>query len=256
MRKNVIVICAVAMLLFAVTTAPVMADIVNGGFESGDFTGWTTSVGGQFSVTSVGTDPRTNNALSTVGNGTHSARVGDPVAPLLDGNYNDPFTLQQTWVKTSDFSHLYFNWAAVALVPGANAVPHTDAQTAWFQIKVLNLTGATTLFSQEYYTGTVDSGVVAGWIAGSTDTTGYSNDPGVWYYRPWQQFDLDLSTVADGDNLQVMLSTRDCTLGGHASYAYLDGFGRTPDPVQTPEPTTLLLLACGLIGIYRMRQKM
>jgi hypothetical protein len=203
-------------------------------------------------ITSAGTDPLTNGAVSLVGNGTHSARVGDPYAPLVDQYYGTSSATQQ-WVKSSTFSHLYFNWAAVALVPGANAAQHTLSQTPWFQIQVLDLTTSATLFSQEYYTGTVDGGITPGWVQGSNVTAGYSNDPGVWYYRPWNQFDLDLASIADGDQLEVTLTTRDCTLGGHASYAYLDGFGSVPNPV--PEPATLLLLGCALGGIYGIRRK-
>jgi hypothetical protein len=75
----------------------------------------------------------------------------------------------------------------------------------------------------------------------------------VWYYRPWNQFDLNLAGIDDGDTLRVTLTTRDCTLGGHASYAYLDGFGSVPNPV--PEPTTMLLLGLGLAGVAGIRRK-
>ncbi len=242
-----------SLLALSMASTPAIADITNGGFEDSTFNGWTTS--GETSVTSAGFDSRTNNNLSTVAVGDHSARAGDPVARLLDGHSGNS-SIQQTWTKTSTFDHLYFDWAAVALVPGEEAVPHDVAQTPWFQIKVLDLTTGGTLFSQQYYSGSYGH-IVPGWLEGSHNTSGYSNDPGIWYYRPWDMFDLNLSSIADGDVLQVILSTRDCTLGGHASYAYLDGFGSIPQPPSVPEPSTLLLLGGGLVGLtgWKLRRK-
>jgi len=246
-----------AICLIAVGSSAFAADIVNGGFEDGTFNGWTTS--GQTSITSAGTDPRTNNALALVDDGSHSARVGDQNAWGYTGDESSSIT--QTFIGGSTFTDLYFAWAAVGLVPN-NGVPHTTAETPWFQVKVDDVTKGVNLFTQQYYTGNLGS-ITPGWLAGATNTSALGqDDAGIWYYRPWDTFHLDLSNTGVsgagnvvGDQLTVTLTTRDCTLNGHASYAYLDGFGSTPPPIATPEPGALLLLVGGLGSLAGLRRK-
>ena len=105
MKKILSIGFSVMLLGMAVSAS---ADIINGGFESG-LTGWTST--GTTSVTSAGFDIRTNNALSTVGVGTQSVKVGDEIAWGFSGpEYS---SVSQSWAKSSTFDHLYFAWAAV-----------------------------------------------------------------------------------------------------------------------------------------------
>ena len=240
---------ALTLCLFFIAV-PAGADIVNGGFEAGSLAGWVTT--GQTSLTNAGFDPRTNNVLSLVGVDSHSAKVGDQTAFGYTGSQYS--SLSQVWEKGATFDHLYFAWAAVGLVP-TNNYPHSTAQTPWFQIKVEDITTSDILFSQEYFTGNIGS-ITPGWLPGAQHTSSLgTDDPGIWYYRPWTTFDLNLDTIADGDTLKVTLTTRDCTPTGHASYAYLDGFGTTPPIIGTPEPGSILLLMSGLIGLAMLRKK-
>jgi hypothetical protein len=255
MRLSRTVVCLVALLGFVPSAS---AGPINGGFQSGDFTGWLTT--GEASITSgPGMDPRTNGNLALVGVDPFSAMVGNPVAPLIDQWYGGS-SISQSWtVLAGDDTDLYFAWAAVGLVPlpPPDGVAHTTSQTPWFQIQVMK--GATTLFEQQYYTGNIGS-ITPGWLQGASQPGDgvYTYDGGTWFYRPWDTFHLNLAAagVLVGDTLSVTLSTRDCTLGGHASYAYLDGFGSTPPDLVPDFASTLLLFGTALTGLGAIRHRL
>jgi hypothetical protein len=251
MRK-LLIIFGVSVLLFAIG-APASANIVNGGFETGTFTGWTVS--GQANVVGNGTDPRTNGNISTLapigGGNTYSARVGNEISWQVAGSMTS--TISQTWTKDNTFASLNFAWAAVGLVPTNGG--HSLTDTPWFQINIQDLTTSATLFDQEYYTGNPGS-ITPGWLQGVTDSGGSTgNSSGIWYYRPWQTFALNLTGINTGDQLQLILTARDCTLGGHPSYVYLDGIGSAPVVVTTPIPGAFMLLGSGLAGLVVLRMR-
>jgi hypothetical protein len=110
-RLLVAFMCVLALLSWA---GLAYANFFNGGFEFGLFAGWHPE--GNCLVTNAGWDPRTLNALPTVGVGLHSARVGDQYAwGYVGPQYS--FMSQKETVGPTDLTDLYFAWAAVGLVP-------------------------------------------------------------------------------------------------------------------------------------------
>jgi hypothetical protein len=272
MKKALIFLCVLSIVAIAI---PAFADIINGGFEDGLFTGWSST--GDTSLTSAGYDPRAGGTnLSTVGVGTYSAKVGDQIAWQLSNQDppNGPLptrarysSIYQQFTVGNGFTDLYFAWAAVGLVPtytGFNNPYHSVGQTPWFQIKIDNVTQSKNLFTEAYYTGNLYdelgnpiNGITPGWVQGVTHNSALGdNGAGIWYYRPWNTFHLDLAAagVLATDQLLVTLTAQDCSLGSHSSYAYLDGFGTSP-PLATPEPSTMLLFGFGLIGVAVFRKR-
>jgi hypothetical protein len=191
--------------------------------------------------------------------------VGDEICWAVTGPEYSSIRQIET-VQTTDLQDLYFAWAAVGLVPTNGG--HPVVNTPWFQVEVNwyhQAGGMQVLASEQFYTGNPGA-ITPGWLQGLTDSGyeyGQNTGPGIWYYRPWTQYHMNLggAGVLVGDRLEAVLTTRDCTQSGHASYAYLDGFGDTPPiPGDVPEPSTTVLLGLVMVsaatgGFLRRRKK-
>jgi hypothetical protein len=236
-RAALILGCSLALALPAIA-----GSFVNGGFESGDFTGWTQGggywyggwpldpasyllggsnydiSGNRSAVVTNGFDPIVGSNLTTVYNGLYAARVNDrwndnsvSVISQTVSNYTDPF--------------IYFAWAAVL------EASHGPTDSDNFTLKLTDDTKGTTLYLVSY--------------------NSYNNGPmfhpyGSWFYTDWQVQSLDVSALG-GDTFTLTLLGSDCPYGGHAGYVYLDGFGAAPPPPGTPEPGTLAMIGSGAI---------
>lgn len=229
--KKVLAVLAAASLF---ATSAWAASFVNGGFETGDFSGWTKGGGayygsyypsgdpGKSAIVTTGTDPYTGNNLNMVYSGNYSARVNN-----YDWGYHYS-TISQTVTNWTD-PNIYFAYAAVLEDPG-------HAYPGHMRVTLKDETTNTNLYDVyfDYYT--------AGTVLGNAQWHHYGN----WGYTDWQVVQLDTSAVM-GDDLTLTLLASDCAYGGHGGYAYLDGFGAVPPTV--PEPSTVALLGLGLAGI-------
>jgi hypothetical protein len=249
MKKFLLVLIAALML----GVSPAFALFTNGGFETGNFDGWTVEHGrsdyNDYSAIVWGPTPRqyagvvesTNEGFTPGGtlpdsvaayNGTYMAKIGD-----LAGGYNATRIYQTGYVTAQDIldGGLYVNWGAVLNDPS-----HPVADQPYFGISV-NLAGSITTFQ-------ADATNLQG---GSWINVGGNN----WYKSDTWSFDLTGASV--GDAVTVSLFVADCGYGGHGAYALLDGIGTTYQPPggEVPEPATMILFGLGLLGLAGVSRK-
>jgi len=245
--------------LLAASIAAVMASgaasaaqFTNGDFETGTLAGWTGGGGTWYGSPAAPANPATYNAgtpnntitnagvdahtgASTVYGGAHSVRVNDDV-----NNYSVS-TLRQSVTNYTD-SNIFFAWNAVL------ESSHDLTDSDYFSLTLTDDTAGTTLVNRAYSSaGAIGSG-----------TTGVTwTQFGSWFSSGWVVENIDLAALgAIGHDFTLTLLASDCPYGGHAGYAYLDGFGAvTPPTTNVPEPGSLALLSAGLIGLAAARRK-
>ena len=237
---------------------------INGGFETGSFSGWTVSdsayrgninntnltPGWVFAndssamrsqIISAGTiDPHVGAAFgSTVYAGNYSARIEDTIW----GGYASAIT--QTVTNYTEDS-INFVWKAV--LEGAHGV--NDAAT--FKLVLTDITDGIDLITREYNAASSGSGV----------DSRFSSSGGYYYTQDWQIETLTINDSLKGHDFMLSLVAADCQQTGHLGYVYLDGFGGVAggggddtDPNAVPEPATLAMLGLGLLGMTATRRR-
>ncbi len=271
--KKLYLVLLVIVLSLGLST-PAFALFTNGGFETGDFTGWNLDFGrrdssdatqpptdvtwgtsdhGRYAVIdSTGTMPGQTLDINPY-NGTYMARIND-----IYGGYHATRLWQEDAITQTDIDDnatLYVNWGA-ALIEPSNTHP-TGAQP-FFGINV-NVNGVT---MQSFMADALAHSSDPSWVAAGSD--GWSP----LYYKA-ETFNLDLGSLAVGDVVRVELFVADCGWSGHGGYAFLDGIGTVDpgDPTDpddqgdlddenpVPEPMTMLLFGPALLGLVGMRKK-
>ncbi len=256
--KFALTLAASTLLVSAAHADP----FVNGGFETGNFNGWTVSNSAyrasinntnltpdwvfandnyamHSQIISAGTiDPNVGAAFgSTVYAGNYSARIEDTTW----GGYASAIT--QTVTNYTEDS-INFVWKAVLL--GAHGV--NDAAT--FKLVLTDLTDDIDLITREYNAASSGSGV----------DSRFSLSGGNYYTQDWQIETLNINDTLKGHDFMLSLVAADCQPTGHWGYVYLDGFGSVAggggdDTNNVPEPATLAILGLGLLGMTATRRR-
>ena len=245
MKKSLFL--AAAFVGSGIVTSPVLASgFVNGGFESGDWTGWTQGggywnggavsptdylpgganynmSGNKSAIVGVGNDPITGKSMVLSGN--YAARINDS-----SPNYHVS-VISQTVTNYTD-PNIYFAWSAV--LEASHGVGDSD----YFSLKLTDNTVGDVLYQVSY---------------DSASTPGFFQTIGNWYYSDWQIQNLNVSGRIGHDFTLTLLGS-DCPYGAHGGYVYLDGFGSAL-PVPEPETYVMLLAGLGLVGFMARRRK-
>ena len=233
-RALPLALLALCLLLFFPSSA--FALFTNGGFENGDFTGWTTTT--FLNPGLSGSQPFTGASIQKNAGGYNYTYIRGPYAEMsqtdantggvlhfpLSGQYcavvnyqgasNNGNTLTQTaTVGSSDIKadgkvHVQFAWAAVVQNPS-----HPANEQPYVYVHVRDTTTSTDLYSSFIFSG-----------SGSIWNT-YQTSPTPVQYTNWQTIDLAPGTISVGDSIELDVTAAGCSQGGHWGYVYVDHFG-------------------------------
>jgi hypothetical protein len=234
-------------------TSPAWAIFTNGGFESGDFTGWTKTIGSNpglngappfdgsdvvigaggndtTAVVGAGTDPRAPHlVLPRVGSFT--ARVNDFVNGAVLNSIKQSAPITNADRDASDGKlHVRFSYAAVLEDPG-----HSPADQPYFFVRLRNVTKNTILYEDFTFSNQPGKTFISTIVSGSP-----------WLSTPFANVDIIVPDSDINDVLEIEALGADCSLGGHGGYVYLDGFGSAvivPGPGQPLGPTDIPTLS-------------
>ena len=248
------------------------ASFVNGGFEAGNTSGWTTGGGSRTSELnnvmtpsqflpggSLYAGPSTRSAIITAG--TVDPNVGAALgSTVFSGNFSyraedttnggNASAISQKVANYTD-SNIFFAWKAVLENGG-----HTQNESAEMIITLHDDTTNTNVISRVYNAGTGGGGV----------DTRFSTQGNLFYTSQWQIEQLTIDAALAGHDFTLSLLAADCEPAGHTGYAYLDGFGAAiPDPSgggnngggtgTVPEPGSTALLGLGALTLALARRR-
>lgn len=237
------------------------ADFINGGFESGDFTGWTLEYGQTSGVRdpqylgdfSPGYIPPLTVLASPNGHQAVIGPVQDPYSPFdapFHGNYMaqindypvagwDVSRISQTTTMGIGETDVYAKWGAVMEW-------HDHRNQSYFDISIY-VNGVLRVNEQNPWTNANP------WPSNWNRSGVYDPDGSYPHVLSTASGILSVSHLNVGDVVTVSMTAADCGFGAHFGYAYLDGVSTS----GVPDGGNLALLtAPAVIGLafWRRRQ--
>jgi hypothetical protein len=140
----------------------------------------------------------------------------DPVSVRMNGANSNYRACRLKYITTTSSTNqrLSFSYAVILQNPSGHAVE----ESPYFKVEVKNEGTGAILPGCTSYTFNPKSSLPSDSLMQSV--TGNSFDP--TFYRKWQYYSVDLSTLPAGTNVSVNFEVGGCTLGGHWGYAYVD----------------------------------
>ena len=140
----------------------------------------------------------------------------DPVSVRMNGSNSNNRACRLKYITTSSSTNqrLSFSYAVVLQNPSG----HLAGESPYFKVEVKNETTGAILPGCTSYTFNPKSTVASDSLFQSV--IGSTFDP--TFYRKWQYYSVDLSTLPSGTNVSINFEVGGCTLGGHWGYAYVD----------------------------------
>lgn len=183
---------------------------IGGTLANGVVGGLITDGNAHQTLVSAGADPNVPINMVAPTGSTRAVRIGNAV------NGAGTEMLTKTFTVPAGGTILNFWYALVLQDPG-----HSPADQPYFQVRVIDVATNTPIL------GTVNLGNGSDIAVSDAANPFFKsiNNPtyGLIAYRDWSCASVNLSNLG-GKKVTVQFITRDCTLGGHFGYAYLDDF--------------------------------
>ncbi|MBP8034046.1 MAG: gliding motility-associated C-terminal domain-containing protein [Bacteroidia bacterium] len=147
---------------------------------------------------------------------TRSPYSFDPVSVRMNGAVANSRACRLKYITTSSSTNqrLSFSYAVVLQNPSG----HTAGESPYFKVEVKNETTGAILPGCTSYTFNPKSTVASDSLFQSD--VGSTFDP--TFYRKWQYYSVDLSSLPPGTNVSINFEVGGCSLSGHWGYAYVD----------------------------------
>ncbi|MES2761448.1 MAG: gliding motility-associated C-terminal domain-containing protein [Bacteroidota bacterium] len=140
----------------------------------------------------------------------------DPVSVRMNGTNSNYRACRLKYITTSSSTNqrLSFSYAVVLQDPAGHAVE----ESPYFKVEVRNEGTGAILPGCTSYTFNPKSALPSDSLMQSN--VGSTFDP--TFYRKWQYYSVDLSTLPSGTSVSINFEVGGCTASGHWGYAYVD----------------------------------